>query len=282
MKILRFVLLILIVLLICVIASGIDIDKALRNTGMVMIEYTALATDTRDGTSFTFDGMITGSAFCVRTKKINDKLYESVFITNYHVVDDYVGRDIDKKKIDKYLIHVSSDNYTTASRYETEFTSFSTPTIYSGVDFQNGLDESASHTAVVMKTNKIADVAALKVQLPFYIEPLAFAKDVEIGETIYCYSAAESIPFYLTKGIVGQKGLDLASTWINLLRFNADISNGSSGSALLNEKTEVIGMTRGSIIDGYLGTMIPGQYLGVDGEDIIAWLIVEGILGGSK
>jgi S1-C subfamily serine protease len=243
---------------------------------MVMIDFTALATDTITDESFEIEGTSSGSAFCIRSHKHGDR-YVSYYVTNQHVVDDY--ESFNEKEMKRNLIHTELSS--SSERYEIEYISMSEPYLFTGIDYIKG-DEDATHSAVLLGTESIMDVAVLVVELPYYVQPLEFADSVSVGEEIFCFSAAEGIPFYLTKGILGQKNLDLGAGWINLLRYNTDISFGSSGAALLNKDTKIVGMVKGTFVDEFFGTIIPGQYLGVDGGDLYAWLIVNGYLGDDR
>ncbi len=86
---------------------------------------------------------------------------------------------------------------------------------------------------------------------------LATAERAKIGDEVYVASNPKGLEGSVTKGIVSSVRSD-----VGLLQIDAAISSGSSGGAVVNERAEVVGIVKSSLIDGQnLNFAIPVEYL---------------------
>ena len=133
----------------------------------------------------------------------------------------------------------------------------------------------------------LLDIAVLKLPDVTGLEAAKLAKsinDYELGETITIFGAPLGIPFQLTKGVLGQKGLDIEKGWIDMLRYDCPQAPGSSGSAIFASDGKVIGVVRGSFVT-FAGSPYDGQHLGIAIDNIRDWLYLSGlgyVLEGSE
>jgi hypothetical protein len=86
---------------------------------------------------------------------------------------------------------------------------------------------------------------------------LAETENPQIGDEVYVASNPEGLEGSITKGIVSSIRSDAG-----LLQIDAAISSGSSGGAVVNQRAEVVGIVKSSLVDGQnLNFAVPVQYL---------------------
>lgn len=124
--------------------------------------------------------------------------------------------------------------------------------------------------------DELLDIAVLSLE---NVRGLPYAKiskeDVPLGAEIFIVGAPLGIPFQITKGILGQKHLNIEYGWMDMLRYDAAQAPGSSGSGIFYNG-EVIGIVRGSFVSGFSGAAYPGQHLGISATNIVEWLTLSG------
>lgn len=93
------------------------------------------------------------------------------------------------------------------------------------------------------------DVAVLKIKEPTGLKPLKTGKSdlIKKGETVVAIGSPLGIKNSVSKGILSGRVME---DNMDVLQFTAEISNGSSGGALFNDKGDVIGITYASYEEG--------------------------------
>ena len=105
-----------------------------------------------------------------------------------------------------------------------------------------------------------------------------FAKSVDeypIGSEVMIFGAPLGVPFQLTRGVLGQRHLDAAEGWYDLLRYDCPQAPGSSGSGIFTKDGLLLGVVRGSYVNMF-GGAYDGQHLGIAVDNIKDWLILSG------
>lgn len=115
------------------------------------------------------------------------------------------------------------------------------------------------------------DIALVRVDrvkgMPFV--KLGDSDGARTGETLYMAGAPMGLPFQITSGRLGQKGLNLDPMWRDMWRYDVAQSPGSSGSGIFNRHGELVAVARGNLGRAYfigfdqVFVPQPGQYLGV-------------------
>lgn len=133
--------------------------------------------------------------------------------------------------------------------------------------------------AEVDKYDILLDVAILKLKNVTGLPCVKLAKSIEdypIGQDIYIFGAPLGIPFQLTKGVLGQKHLNIDPEWADMLRYDCPQSPGSSGSGIYSySDNKLIGIVRGSFVN-WVGASYPGQHLGISIDNIRDWMKLNG------
>ncbi|HCP85241.1 MAG TPA: hypothetical protein DIT88_12635 [Planctomycetaceae bacterium] len=97
----------------------------------------------------------------------------------------------------------------------------------------------------VITASKVNDIAVLRLELPDgeSLRPLKLAEEAHPGETAYAISHPVGRFYTLTQGIVSRNAIVRAKDGRSERMFiTADFAKGSSGSPILNNRGEIIGM----------------------------------------
>jgi thiol-disulfide isomerase/thioredoxin len=107
-----------------------------------------------------------------------------------------------------------------------------------------GSDEVLNVTSVIL-ADEVSDTAILRVSAKD-LKPLAFSRDVQVGDTAYCLSDPKGVIGHFSAGIVNRlfsvaKAGEKADPLQERIAVSADWAPGSSGSAILDEYGNIIG-----------------------------------------
>ncbi len=107
-----------------------------------------------------------------------------------------------------------------------------------------GSDDVLDVTGVLL-ADEVSDTAALRVSAKD-LKPLAFSRDVQVGDTAYCLSDPKGVIGHFSSGIVNRlfslaKAGEKAGPLQDRIAVSADWAPGSSGSAILDECGNIIG-----------------------------------------
>jgi thiol-disulfide isomerase/thioredoxin len=107
-----------------------------------------------------------------------------------------------------------------------------------------GSDEVLNVTSVML-ADEVSDTAILRVSAKD-LKPLAFSRDVQVGDTAYCLSDPKGVIGHFSAGIVNRlfslsKAGEKADPLQERIAVSADWAPGSSGSAILDEYGNIIG-----------------------------------------
>jgi S1-C subfamily serine protease len=125
----------------------------------------------------------------------------------------------------------------------------------------------------VVGMNATRDLCVIRID-DYSIPPLRFATSgrTRIGDEVYVASNPKGLEGSLTKGIVSSIRSDAG-----LLQIDAAISPGSSGGAVVNQRAEVVGIVKSSLIDGQnLNFAIPAEYVGSLSLDFRSPIVLAG------
>lgn len=139
----------------------------------------------------------------------------------------------------------------------------------------NILDEKGdfeSYDAVVIGTDKLTDLALLKIEAKRELPTLELAdfSKVEVGQWVLAIGNPFGLDHTVTSGIVSALGRNISNNpYDNFLQTDASINPGNSGGPLLNLKGEVIAINTAIIARGQgIGFAIPSSIV----ENIITKL----------
>ena len=273
--------LITILLLISVFAfAGLEF----RDTAVMV--YSDLKIELTDpyGYSYEFWARISGSGSIIYSSKPDDYFLEipqTLIMTNYHVIELNINPDaLSKVFKDKSISITNLDTNEPLDEPDPEFYTYAVKEVtgpyivpYYFWKRTNSLNYEVE--AEIDKYDSLLDIAILKLEDVTGLPSAKFAKDSEVGETIYIFGAPLGYPFQLTKGILGQKHFNAGPGWEDMLRYDAAQAPGSSGSAIFNENGEIIGVVKGHFVDAS-GSGYEGQNLGIDAANIKGWLWLSG------
>jgi S1-C subfamily serine protease len=124
------------------------------------------------------------------------------------------------------------------------------------------------YTAVVVGTDKTADVAVLKLVGASGLTPVSFAStaSVSVGDSVYSVGNAEGTGTLVTASgtvgavdqslTIGNDSSDTSENLSGLIELNSDVVSGDSGGPLFNKSGEVIGMVTAAssgsaVVTGY-------------------------------
>ena len=107
-----------------------------------------------------------------------------------------------------------------------------------------GQDDVLDVTSVLL-ADEVSDTAVLRVAAQD-LKPLAFSRDVQVGDTSYCLSDPKGVVGHFSSGIVNRlftlsKAGEKADPRQERIAVSADWAPGSSGSAILDECGNIIG-----------------------------------------
>jgi peroxiredoxin len=107
-----------------------------------------------------------------------------------------------------------------------------------------GSDEVLDVTSVLL-ADEVSDIAVLRVAVKD-LKPLAFSRDIQVGDTAYCLSDPKGVIGHFSAGIVNRlfslaKAGEKADPLQERIAVSADWAPGSSGSAILDECGNIIG-----------------------------------------
>jgi len=107
-----------------------------------------------------------------------------------------------------------------------------------------GSDDVLSVTSVLL-ADEVSDTVVLRVSAKD-LKPLAFSRDVQVGDTSYCLSDPKGVIGHFSSGIVNRlfslaKAGEKADPLQERIAVSADWAPGSSGSAILDECGNIIG-----------------------------------------
>ncbi len=111
------------------------------------------------------------------------------------------------------------------------------------------LHDGSISKASIVGSDKYSDVAVLKLERKFDLEPLSLADSNTVvnGEPIIAVGSPFGLPETVNSGIVSRKKgaipFPKGDWWVfNLIQFDAATNPGNSGSPVVNSKGEVVGM----------------------------------------
>ncbi len=108
------------------------------------------------------------------------------------------------------------------------------------------LEDGASYQARVFNSDKMTDLAIIKVETPaaLPVMPLGTSSDLMLGEEVLAVGNAFGWKHTITKGIVSAIGRDVElneeQSYKNLIQTDAAINPGNSGGPLVNADGDVI------------------------------------------
>jgi len=214
---------------------------------------------------------------------------ETLILTNYHVISFVVEQPEELTKLTNDLtlaIYERKGNKLVAFKpkqcfYRYKITKIDGPYLLFYRTFKKRNKMTFEVPCKVDKYDSLLDVAILKLENVYGIETVKLAEsvdDFDIGTELYIFGAPLGIPFQLTRGILGQKHLDIDEGWLDMLRYDVPQAPGSSGSAIFEVKSkQVIGIVRGSFVN-YLGAPYDGQHLGIAIDNIRDWMFYNGYM----
>ncbi len=130
------------------------------------------------------------------------------------------------------------------------------------VYFKSVGEETTYWVEDIVATDPTHDLALLRVSsFNTPVLPLADSDSVQIGETVYTIGNPKELEGTFSKGIVSAIRSDNNNTWIQI---DAPLSPGSSGGAVLNSSSQVIGVATGVHRDQdaqNLNFVVPSNYL---------------------
>jgi len=248
--------------------------------------------DTKYKPKETLEAWVMGSGFIVFSGERKNEEF-SLIMTNYHVIDFLVEKPTELKTLNPALgIFVIKDGKLTKfdlqkEGYKLVITKIEGPFLIFYWSYKRNNKHTFEIKAEVFKYDPLLDIAVLKLPDVSGLTCAKLAKSVDdypLGEPILIFGAPLGIPFQLTKGVLGQKGLDIETGWIDMLRYDCPQAPGSSGSAIFASDGKVIGVVRGSFAT-LAGSPYDGQHLGIAIDNIRDWLYLSGlgyVLEGSQ
>ena len=118
------------------------------------------------------------------------------------------------------------------------------------------LGDGSSHIAELVGTDKISDLAVLKIEAK-NLKPAVFgdSEELSVGDRVAAIGnpLGEEFVATLTDGIVSgiDRGVNVDGRSMNMIQTNAAINEGSSGGALVNMYGQVVGVTNMKMISYY-------------------------------
>lgn len=119
--------------------------------------------------------------------------------------------------------------------------------VIKGADMLNIIDsEGVTHTGIIISYSISDDIAILTIhkKVNNYLE-LGNSDEIEIGEEVYSIGYPLGLGMTVTKGIISNKSTYTGLSRSPLIQHDAPINPGASGSPLLNDNGEVIGINCG-------------------------------------
>ena len=105
--------------------------------------------------------------------------------------------------------------------------------------------------AGVYDSSKDYDLALLQVDGGgFSYLPVGDSDEVVMGETVYAIGNPEGLTNTFSQGIVSNAARQFSDTPVRFIQFDASISHGSSGGALVNTRGQAVGVTSASLTEG--------------------------------
>ncbi len=123
----------------------------------------------------------------------------------------------------------------------------------------SGLTEVLIHEATVVQASEENDLVLLSTADGFHSQnwlPIA-SRAITAGETVYGMGMPSGQPWVLTHGIVST----IMLTQTGEIMHEAHVSPGASGSPLINNFGELVGINVGYMGHDYLGVAIPARHL---------------------
>jgi len=248
--------------------------------------------DTKYKPKETLELWVMGSGFVIFSGERKGEEF-SLIMTNYHVIDLLVERPTELKKLNPTLgVFAYKDGQLTKfdlqkEGYRLVVTKVEGPFLIFYWSFKRNHKHVFEIKGEVFKYDALLDIAVLKLPDVKGLPTAKLAKSVDdypLGEPIMIFGAPLGVPFQLTKGVLGQKGLDVQKGWLDMLRYDCPQAPGSSGSAIFASDGRVIGVVRGSFVT-WGGSPYDGQHLGIAIDNIRDWLYLSGfayVLEGSE
>lgn len=220
-----------------------------------------------------FTARVTGSGAVVYsdTAVIDGNSQDVTFIlTNHHVIDDALPERWGDTFLQYHPEHVRTENW--QQRLLVGAPEVAEIRILSArVGIVALPDQNFWIPAEIEMYDEQLDVALVRVDR---VKGVSFVKlgdsdATRVGETLFMAGAPMGLPFQLTSGRLGQKGLNLDPMWQDMWRYDVAQSPGSSGSGIFNRKGELVAVARGNLGRAYfvgfdqVFVPQPGQYLGV-------------------
>lgn len=252
----------------------------------VYVRLTLTIEDLYTGRTYDTEAIVSGSGYTIYSGTRGwEGMFDSysLLTTNYHVVEYVLNPDALKTNLETYstlglweekngkLVPFEIDDemsLITDAKAEGPFI-----TLY---QYWKKTGKLLYETKVdIVSYDEWLDVAILKLPNVTTLATIKWADECEMGDDIQIFGAPLGLPFQLTKGTLGQKNFDAADGWEDMLRYDCAQAPGSSGSAIMNENGELIGMVRGSFVDSW-GSHYDGQHLGIDAANIKDWLLLSG------
>ena len=112
-------------------------------------------------------------------------------------------------------------------------------------------DEEVYTVSGVYDYNEDYDLALLQIDgdgFPYL--PVGDSDTVAQGSTVYAIGNPQGLTNTFSQGIVSNAARTFSDTPVSFIQFDAAISAGSSGGALLNTRGEVIGVTAATVVTG--------------------------------
>lgn len=247
--------------------------------------------DTQYKPKETLELWVMGSGFIVFSGERKNEEF-SLIMTNYHVIDLLVEKPSELKALNPCVgVFVNSVTFTYSkdgklTKFEIKeegfrlaITNIDGPYLIFYWSYKRNNRHTFEIKGEIFKHDALLDIAVIKLSDVAGLTCAKLAKSVDdypLGEPIVIFGAPLGIPFQLTRGVLGQKHLDVQKGWIDMLRYDCPQAPGSSGSAIFASDGKVIGVVRGAFVT-WEGSPYDGQYLGIAIDNIRDWLFLSGL-----
>lgn len=241
--------------------------------------------DTRYVKKDSLELWIAGSGFIIWSGDTPDGK-KTLLMTNYHVIE-YCITGFTEFKMDDAAVLVLKRNsngklepFTPSKEqfYRLVVKRVEGPFLIFYKSWKRNQKQTYEVKAQIEKYDALLDVAVMSLPNVHGLPKVELAESVDdyaLGEQITIFGAPLGIPFQVTRGVLGQKHLDVDYGWMDLLRYDCPQAPGSSGSAIFASDGKVIGIVRGSFVN-LLGAAYDGQHLGISVDNIRDWLFFNG------
>lgn len=126
-----------------------------------------------------------------------------------------------------------------------------------------------SHKVSLIGTDKLMDVALLRINENYEELKLSDSEEVQIGEKVIAIGNPLGLQFSVTEGIVSAKDREGSNEIGAYIQTDAALNPGNSGGPLINKKGEVIGINNFKVREGEnLGFALESNYLKESINDI--------------